>query len=440
MTHALNALAWATLSNLALAGEWPSFRGPLASGVAEGHATATSWDVPAAKGVKWKVAVPGLAHSSPIVSGGRVFATTAVREGGEAELRLGLYGDGKSVANEGPHTFELHCYDEATGELRWKRECWKGTPEFERHTKASFAASTPATDGERVIAYFGSEGLFCVSAADGAPVWEKDFGSLPIGPYNDTTLEWGCASSPLVFEGRVIVQVDTLVDSFVAVLDLATGEERWRTVRDEHASWCTPNVDVFGDRSQVICNGWQEIGGYDLETGAALWKITGGGDIPVPTPVVAHGLIFLTSGHGQYSPLYAVPYDVEGEIEFAEASFPWFVERSGNYMQTPLVYGDELYSSRDNGAMTCRAATTGEVHYTQRLGDGNSGFSASPVAADGKVYFTSEAGDIYVVRAGKEYELLAQNPMGEECMATPAISDGVLFWRTRGHLVAIGGE
>jgi outer membrane protein assembly factor BamB len=224
----------------------------------------------------------------------------------------------------------------------------------------------------------------------------------------------------------------------VAVLDAATGEERWRTARDEYASWCTPNVDVFGERAQVICNGWQTVGGYDLETGAELWKISGGGDIPVPTPVVAHGLIYLTSAHGRYAPLYAVPYDAEGEIEFGDETLPWFHERGGNYMQTPLVYGEEIYSCRDNGALTCRDALSGVEHYSQRLGDGDSGFSASPVAADGKLYFTSEAGDVWVLRAGTEYELLSQNPMGEECMASPAISDGVLFWRTRGALVAIG--
>jgi outer membrane protein assembly factor BamB len=192
----------------------------------------------------------------------------------------------------------------------------------------------------------------------------------------------------------------------------------------------------------VIVNGWKHIGGYDLGSGRELWRMEGGGDIPVPTPITAQGLIFITSSHGGKSPVYAIRPTAEGTItlkdaETSNAHIAWSAARDGAYMQTPLVYGDALYVCKDNGVLSVFDVRTGQRHYQARLADGRTGFSASPVASDGRVYFTSEEGDVYVIKAGTAFEQLAVNPLGEVTMATPAITDGVMFFRTRSHLVAI---
>jgi outer membrane protein assembly factor BamB len=419
---------------------WPSFRGHRARGFAEGAGAPTAWSLETGENVLWQTPIPGLAHSSPIVWGDRLFVTTAVRQAeGDTELKVGLYGDISSVADEGVHQFRLLCLDKKDGQLLWSRTAHEGAPAVKRHPKSSHAASTPATDGEHVVAFFGSEGLYCYDTR-GELLWQKDFGVLDSGFYMAPEAQWGFASSPVLHAGRVIVQVDVQEDSFLAAFDADTGEELWRTPRHDVPTWSSPTVDVRSERGQVIVNGYKHIGGYDLGTGAELWKLAGGGDIPVPTPVVAHDLIFITNAHGRMAPIYAISVAASGELKGTaqdEQQMAWSTPRRGNYMQTPLVYGEELYCCSDAGILTCYEADTGVVRYQQRLGGGASGFSASAVATDGRLYLTSEEGEVHVVAAGPEFESLAVNDMGETCMATPAISEGVLFWRTRSHVVAV---
>jgi outer membrane protein assembly factor BamB len=222
-----------------------------------------------------------------------------------------------------------------------------------------------------------------------------------------------------------------------------TGKQLWRTPRADVPTWSTPAIVTMNGRDQVIVNGWKHIGGYDLETGKEVWRMTGGGDIPVPTPIAAHGLVFITNAHGKMAPIYAIKPTATGDIslkagETSNAHIAWSYQRDGGYMQTPIVYGGILYVCRDNGVLSAFDAKTGARHYQARLGDGKTGFSASAVASGGRLYFTSEDGDVYVVKAGPAYELLATNPLGEVAMATPAISEGTLVFRTRHHLVAVG--
>jgi outer membrane protein assembly factor BamB len=425
----------------ASANNWPSFRGAAASGVAEGSPTATTWDVPAGKNVKWRVPVPGLAHSSPIVWGDQVCVASAVSSGPGADLKVGLYGNITPADDQSPHRWVVMCYDAATGRLRWERTAHTGVPKVKRHTKATHASSTLATDGRYIVAFFGSEGLYAFDMR-GNPVWKRDLGVLDSGYFMAPEAQWGFASSPVIHGDRVLIQVDVQKGSFLAALDLATGKDVWRTPRSDVPTWGTPAVWVEGGRSQVVVNGWKHIGGYDLATGKELWRMTGGGDIPVPTPVIGHGLIFITNSHGGQSPIYAVKPTATGDItlkagETSNAHVAWSAARDGAYMQTPLVYGDLLYVCKDNGVLSVFDARTGQRHYQSRLADGRTGFSASPVASNGRIYFTSEEGDVYVLKAGPAFEQLAVNPLGEVAMATPAISSGVLFFRTRGHLVAI---
>ncbi len=423
---------------------WPSFRGPRAKGIADGFPTPTHWDVDTMDNVKWKTPIPGLGHSSPVVWGDRVFLTSAVNVTGESDLQVGLYGNVESAKDDTMHRWMVYCIDKKTGKVLWEQTAHEGTPAVKRHTKASHANSTPATDGKHVVAFFGTEGLFCYDI-EGKLKWKKDFGKLDSGWYVEPKAQWGFASSPVIHKGQVFIQCDVQTGSFIAALDIKDGSEIWRTPRDDVPTWSTPTIYKKGDKTQVIVNGYKHIGGYDVKTGKELWKLGGGGDIPVPTPVSAHGLVFITSAHGRKAPLYAIRPTAKGDITLEEGEtsnkyVAWSEDPSGAYMQTPLVYGDYLYSCRDNGILKCFDPKTGERVYRKRLGSGRRGLTASPVAADGKIYFTSEDGDVYVLRAGAEFEILATNHMHEVCMATPAISEGMLLFRTQHHLVAVAEE
>lgn len=424
--------------------DWPSFRGPQAAGVAEGFATPLRWNAEKGDGLRWKKAVVGLGHSSPVVWGDLLCLTTAVSGAPDAGLRVGLYGDIAPVEDATVHSWKVQCLDKRTGALRWERTVHEGVPRIKRHPKATHANSSLATDGRTLVALFGSEGLHAFDLS-GRPLWKKDLGVLDSGFFRVPEAQWAFGSSPVVHDGRVIVQADVQKDSFLAAFDAATGRELWRTPRADVPTWSTPTVITGGGRAQVVVNGWKHVGGYDLQTGKEVWRMTGGGDIPVPTPVFGHGLLFVTNAHGPSSPVFAVRPTATGDVslkagEASNVHVAWSVPRDGSYMQTPLVYGDHLYVCKDNGVLSVFDAMTGRRVYQERLGEGTTGFTASAVAADGKVYYTSEEGEVFVLKAGPAFEVLARNPLGEVTLATPAISEGVLFFRTRGHVLAIGGK
>jgi outer membrane protein assembly factor BamB len=422
--------------------DWPQFRGSAASGVAEGHTLPTRWNVETGENVRWKVAVPGLAHSSPIVWRNHVCLTTAVAVGKEEALKVGLYGDISPVDDVTPLSWEVHCFDKQTGAKRWSAVAHKGVPRVKRHPKGTHANSTLATDGRHLVAMFGSEGLFTYDL-NGKLLWKKDLGLLESGFFQVPAATWGFASSPVIHADRVIVQADVLKGSFIAAFDVATGKELWRTERHDYPTWSTPAVHVAAGRAQVVVNGFKHVGGYDLATGRELWRMKGGGDIPVPTPIFRRDLVFITNAHGPAAPIFAVRTNATGDITLPQntntnSHVVWSQQREGAYMQTPLVYGDQLYVCRDNGVLTVFEADTGKRLYQQRLADGRTGFSASAVAGDGKVYYTSEEGSVFVLRAGGIFEQIAENTLGETAMATPAISEGTMFFRTRTRLIAIG--
>ncbi len=422
---------------------WPGFRGPSANGVADGFPAPVSWDVDAPRNIAWKTPLPGLSHSSPIVWGDRLFVTTAIPTKGNPELKVGLYGDVEPVAEDIVQQYKVYCLDKRTGKIRWERLAYQGVPKVKRHPKSTHANSTPATDGRHLVAFFGSEGLYCYDL-EGRLLWKKDFGILDSGFFTDPSAQWGFASSPIIHEGTVLLQCDVQKNSFLAALDVSTGQERWRTPRKDVPTWSTPTVLAGKERTQVLVNGYKHIGGYDFRTGRELWNMSGGGDIPIPTPVFADGLIFINSAHGRLSPIYAIKPDAAGDISLPENQsssdyVAWSVGRGGSYMQTPLIYGDWLYNLQVNGALTCYRARSGEKVYSQTLGK-MTAFSASGVAADGKLYFTAEDGSVFVVKAGPEYQLLGTNSMKDVCMATPAISEGTLFFRTQHFLIAVSGK
>ena len=427
---------------------WPQFRGVRAAGVADAKPLPSSWDVAKGKGLRWKTEVPGLAHASPIVTGGRVFVATAVAKGEQAELKIGLYGAGDSAKDMVEHSFQLWCLDLEDGRPLWMRTAVRCVPKFARHTKATHVDSTPVTDGKRVVAIFGSQGMFCYSV-DGDLLWKRDVGDLDVGPHNSLDLHWGYASSPVIADGKVIVQADVKKDPFLAAFDVETGKPLWRVARDDTTSWATPTVVGSGQDAQVIVNGCKHMGGYTLAEGKEVWRMAGGGGLPIPAPIVAGELLLLTSNHRPLvpahprKPIFAVKRSAKGKLPVPQPNEPgeqvaWCRARVGNYIQTPIFYRGVVYLCAANGVVSVLDAKNGKTFGRHRLGKGRTGFSASPVAGDGKLYFTSEEGDVHVVKASSKFETIGVSPLGEICMATPAIANGLLLFRTRGHVVAIG--
>jgi len=419
---------------------WPSFRGSHASGTADGQMPPTVWNAATGHNIQWKTPIPGLGHSCPIVWGDRVFVTTAVSGNPKSEFRPGLYGDVDSVNDNTEHTWRVYCLDKRAGKILWERTAHEGVPKFKRHTKSSHANSTPATDGRHVLACFGSEGLYCYTV-EGKLLWKRDLGTLDSGWFYDPEYQWGFGSSPIIYRDRVIVQCDVGKNSFIAAYNLADGKPIWQTPREEIPSWATPTVYERKDRAELITNATKFIRGYDPATGKELWRLTRNSEIAVPTPVAGHELVFITSGYRPIQPIYAIRPGAVGDISLKEGTesnsqIAWSKKRGGTYMPTPIFYGDYLYTLADRGIATCYEAKTGKQIYEKRLG-GRGGYTASPVAADGKLYFTSEEGEIRVVKAGPEFVLLATNKMDDPCMATPAISDGMLFVRTQHYLYGI---
>ena len=437
-------LALVAMAAAAADANWPQFRGPSGGGVGTGSPPA-EWNVESGKNILWKTAIPGLGHSSPVIWGDRIFLTTAVPASGEAQLKVGLYGDIAPVKGEPAQSFRVYCLDRKSGKILWERTAASGVPKIMRHPKSTHANPTPATDGKRLVAFFGSEGLFAYDL-NGELLWKKDFGTLDSGYYLVPGAQWGFASSPVIFEDTLIIQADVQKNSFLAALDVRTGNPLWRTPRGDVPTFGTPAVVPYtagggtGAVSgwQVVVNGWKHIGGYDLQTGKELWKLAGGGDIPVPTPVFLDGLVVITGAHGQARPIFAIRTDAAGDLTDNRSAIAWTQERAGNYMQTPLLAGGLGYFCFDNGVLTVYQLATGERLYQQRLGAGSSGFSSSPVAAGNQIYITNEDGHSFVLAPGRAYKLLAENDIGETVMATPAISDSVLYMRGGKHLFAIG--
>lgn len=421
---------------------WPQFRGYGGLGIGSGNPP-TEWDTQTGQNVSWKTSIPGLGHSAPIVWGDRIFLTTAVNSDTDnPSVETGWSGGaGESAKDTGAWTWQVMCLQLGTGKVLWTKDARIGEPTIKRHLKASHANCTPATDGEFVIAFFGSEGLYCFDF-EGRLVWKRDFGKLHSGPYDATELEWGFASSPIIHDGQVIVQCDCLNTNFISVLDIRTGKELRRIDRDgEVATWSTPLIVTTEDRQQIVCNGYHQMAGYDLKTGERIWHLNEGGDVPVPTPLFAGGLIFLTNGHGR-SPTYAIRPTATGDLtptddELTNSGLAWWQPRDGSYMPTPLVKGGLLYTCNDNGRLAVRDATTGKLVYRKRIGTGGRTYSASAVAAGGHIYFVSERGEVTVIEKGDVFKLVASNDMREVVMATPAISGDRLLIRSVRNLYCL---
>ena len=287
----------------------------------------------------------------------RVCVTTALSGKADAELKVGLYGDIKPVEDDTEHEWRVMCLDKKSGKVAWTQTAHKGVPKIKRHTKATHANSDARhrrRAPRRVLRL--RRALHAIASRTESCSGRRASACSTPASSASAEAQWGFASSPVIHDGKIIIQADVQKDSFIAAFDIKDGKEVWRTAREDVPTWSTPGIVQEGARTQLIANGWHEIAGYDFATGKKLWTMKGGGDIPVPTPIAAHGLIFITNAHGGLAPIYAIKPDATGDITLASDAtsnqhIAWSAPRDGNYMQTPIVYGPHLYASRDNGVL-----------------------------------------------------------------------------------------
>lgn len=422
---------------------WPAFRGEGAAGNGDGQRAVTEWDIATGKNIKWKTPIPGVANSSPVIWGDRVFAVTAISKAGDNSVRTGLYGDVKPVDDLSEHEWKIYSLDKKSGKILWDRTVISIAPKTKRHPKGSQASSSPVTDGRVVVAVLGSAGVMAAWDFNGKEQWRVDLGSLDSGWFLDPAFQWGHSSSPIIYRNSVILQADVQKGSYIAAWDLATGKPLWKTPRtDEISTWGTPTIARTADgRDEIVTNG-TKIRGYDPATGKQLWTLGPNSEITIGTPVVGNGLVFVTGGYPPVRPIYAIRPGAEGDISLpkgqeSNTSIAWSNMTEGTYIPTPLVYGGYLFTLNINGVISAYNADTGQRAFRGRAGTGGS-YSASPIAADGHLYIASEDGEIYVLDAASGLNQVAKNDMKEVIMATPAISDGVIVVRTMGHLYGIG--
>jgi len=421
--------------------QWPGYRGYMASGVLENTNLPETFDFNKMENIRWKVKIPGMGISSPVIWADRLFITTAVSADDKAGFKPGLYGDVTPVNDTSVHEWKVYCIDKNKGEIIWEKISYRGVPKIKRHPKSTHANTTVATDGRHVVAFFGSEGLYCYDI-NGNLLWQKNFGVLKSVFFTMKNAEWEFASSPIIHKGVLIIQCDVLENSFVAAYDVKTGKELWKSMRDEYPGWCTPNIYTNDGKTYVAVNGFKHRGGYDFATGKEVWKMSGGGDIQIPTPIIGNGLIYFNSAHGPSSPIMAVKTSASGDItlkngETSNQGVQWSIPRGGSYMHTMLLYRNRLYNMNWNGTIMCLDPATGKEIYNAKLGKSRS-FIASPVASDGRIFIVDEEGTVYIIKDGDTFELLAEIPMNEICMTAPAITDGLIFFRTQYNLFAVG--
>ena len=446
--------------------EWPQFRGPAGAGVLDTARLPARWSK--TENVAWSVTVPGRGWSSPIAWKDVVFVTSAISSGKFKEPSTGIYGneyvaelqaqglpmdevikrvnarDIEDTSESGEIRYMVYAFDAATGKLRWEREAHHGLPVGGRHRKNTFASETPTTDGERLYVYFGNVGLFCFSL-DGKPLWTTRFDPQPM------YLNFGTASSPVVHNGRVFIVHDNDGEAFVAAIDAKTGKELWRLKRDQPAGrlasgWASPFIWQHPARTELIVIGRQHAVSYSLD-GKEIWRVRGLTGQSTPTPVAAGGLLYVSTGSQGESnrPMFAIRPGGSGDLSMAagETSNSWVAwshPRASAYTSSPLIYRGRAYVVNDNGVLIVLDSVTGKEVYKARVGGIGNTFSASPWAADGKIYFLSEVGDTFVVQAGDSYKELAKNSLDEMAFASPALAPDAMYMRTQTRLYRIAGR
>jgi len=390
---------------------WPRWRGPSGQGLVEGTGYPDRWSD--TENVIWKVEVPGRGHSSPIIWGDKLFLTTASRD-----------GNSRSIL----------CYDRSNGKLLWETEVPEG-PIKRFHAKNSYASSTVSTDGERVYAYFGNAGLMAVDM-EGKIVWHADLGEID--------LYHGPGGTPLLYEDRLILYQENRAmrgsgppsPGFIVAIDKKTGEQLWRKERSPRPGWGTPVAVQVGDRVEIVVSSGFQTDAYDPDTGEIHWFCKGNKAETIPTPAVGHGMVYCTSGRA--GPTLAIRPGGKGDV--SETHVAWKTDKGSPFVPSPQLLGDYLYTINDMvSVVTAHNAKSGEAVGQLRLGEPNrEGFSASPVAVEGKIYFTNDQGETFVLSPAPDFKILHVNSLNEQTLASPALVDGRWYFRTAGHLLCIG--
>ena len=441
IASALTTLVLLLCSPNALFGQtqeyWPQFRGPEARGVADDPKLPDRWS--ASENIAWKTDVPGRAWSSPIVWEDRVFLTTAISSEELESPKKGLYfGGNRPEPREVQEERRVICLDLSSGKVLWEQTVHRGSADAAIHLKNSFASETPVTDGERVYAYFGNLGLYCLDF-EGRPAWSK-----PFEP-RDTRNGWGTAASPVLHGDRLFILNDNDDESYLLCLDKRTGNKIWRVVRDEGSNWSTPFIWQNDRRTEIVTLGTDKVRSYDLE-GKLLWWFTGMSTITIATPYADDSLLYVSSGYVRdpQRPLYAIRAGASGDISLepeqtSNEFIVWSNPTAAPYNPTTLLYDGRVYVLYDRSLVSCFRSRTGESLYErERLPKGRH-FTASPWAYNGKVFFLNEDGVTFVLRAGDEFEVLHTNELAEDdmCMATPAIVGDRLLIRTSARVYCV---
>jgi outer membrane protein assembly factor BamB len=416
---------------------WPQFRGPGARGISANPNLPDHWS--ATENVAWKTGIPGRGWSSPIVWGDRVFLTAAVSSGTNEPQKKGLYlGGERPNAPRPEHEWKVVCLDLSSGQVQWESVVHRGTPAGPIHLKNTYASETPVTDGERVYAYVGNVGVFCIDFK-GRSVWSK-----MLEPHK-MRAGWGTAASPVLHGERLYILNDNNEQSYLLALDKHTGKELWRVERDEKSNWSTPFLWQNGQQTEIVTAGTGAVRAYDLE-GKLLWWFKGMSSITIGTPYADQGLLYVSSGYVMdlSRPLYAIRPGATGDISLAagetnNASIAWCQRKAAPYNPTTLVYGGRLYVLYDFGMFSAFDARSGTALFErEKLPEGRH-FTASPWGCNGKVFCLNEDGITFVLRAGDHFELLHTNQLAEDdmCLATPALAGDRLLIRSAVRLYCI---
>lgn len=410
---------------------WHQFRGPLASGIAPAGDPPTEWSE--TQNVRWKVEIPGEGSSTPIVWGHRIFLLTAIKTDNKSDT----VPDPKDqpqrpfgiVFPNHYHQFVVLCLDRGSGKTLWQKVATEVVPHEGHHPDNDFASSTPITDGKHLWVNFGSRGVFCFDI-DGNLVWQKDFGQL------QTRLSFGEGSSPALADGVLVTMWDNDGPSFIVAQDAATGDVLWKKDRDEKSAWATPLIVQRGGRTQVVTSATNRVRSYDLASGELLWECGGQVSNVTPAPVALENLVVCMSGH-RGSAAFALPLDQSGDLTDSD-KIAWKLDRGTPYIPSPVLFENRLYFTQsNNGILTSVDAASGEpILETQRL-PGIRSIYASPVAAAGRIYFTSRDGVTVVIRHGDKLDVLATNQLDDPIDASAAIVGKELFLRGKRFLYCV---
>ena len=426
------------------ASNWPQWRGPASAGISSESGLPTTWS--ASENISWKVPLAGLGTSSPIVSGDRIFVTSQIgstalaggdahpqlaRDDGELARREAPIGGRREGADrsDGEVWLVIEAFQRSDGQRSWTYRTRATGPIPAVHEKHNLATPTPVTDGARVYAWFGN-GQIVALDMDGRVVWSRHLGT----EYSAFETLWGHGSSPVLYGDLLLLLCDHLSDAYLLALDARTGKERWKADRgDGRVSHSTPLVVAGRQGDELLVNSSERIDAYDPRTGRLLWHAGAPRQTPIPSAVFHDGRIYLSRGY-RNSDYMAIRPGGRGDVSATHVE--WQRPSGASYVPSILYYEGLLYMTNEVGVVTCADARTGAPVWRHRLGGV---FFASPVGGDGKVYMTSETGEVFVLRAGRTPEILARNDLGERLIASPAISNGRLFLRSDRTLFAIGG-